>query len=140
VQSSSLIELAEENRPNIASDESAVTGFKRERQWFMEYDRFHDGSPNAEYLTDQSAALVTNWASYQYDDIRFDNSSVQELLIDTSYAYGGLCGVGCFVIVTFRIDDDGKKTIIAIVNTTYATFLDSIKSLSDEYDGLFTCV
>ena len=140
VQSSSLTQLAEGNRANLADEITAVNGYKRERKWFMEYDQYHDGSPHAKYLTDKSSALVTNWASYQYDDIKFDNSLVQELLVDPSYAYGGLCGVACFVVVTFRRNEANEKKIIAMVNSTYPSFLDQFKSLSVEYDGLFTCV
>ena len=54
----------------------------RECKWFLEYKDRHGvlcGSPD--YMADRGAAVVTNWASFPYENIIFEGANPMEIIV-----------------------------------------------------------
>lgn len=75
VLSSSLSQLAVKNRQLVST--CPVERFRNNCMWYRDYALYHpDGSaPSDDYLFDKCAAVVTNWSSFPYENIAFDDST-----------------------------------------------------------------
>ncbi len=64
----------------------------------MEFYKRQEGNPNSDFLTDKHAIIVTNWSSFPYEAIAFDESAAIGLLLEkTPFTLG----TGGFVRITF---------------------------------------
>ncbi len=127
------LQLAERSR--AALDSKSVEAYPRECMFFRDFNNFVEGRPNSVFLLDKSAAVVTNWSSFPYEEIKFDGSANKELLASDTK---GVCGNGCFVRVTHRGGVSDRK-IMVVIDSLYPTFIDRVRAICDE-SGLFRCI
>ena len=126
VLSESILQLAERSR--AALDLKSVEAYPRECMFFRDFNNFIEGRPNSVFLLDKLAAVVTNWSSFPYEDIKFDDSANEELLASDTK---GVCGNGCFVRVTHRGGASDRK-ITVVIDSLYPAFIDRIRAICDE--------
>ena len=78
--STDLFGLAQSNREVLL--QPLGNKYTSECNWFINITKFYPGQrPNSDFLSDKQAAVVTNWSSFPYERIRFDDSEACELLI-----------------------------------------------------------
>ncbi len=108
--------------------------YTKECQWFTSIGNFHPGGrPNSDFLSDKLAAVATNWSSFPYERILFDDSEACEVLIAPPKFS---TNVGLFAYVGFKgCGSDRKLTIL--VCSIYAPLEDVLKKIGDE-TGLFS--
>jgi hypothetical protein len=143
----SLIELAQLNRSILSVDKSQVASkYAEECLWFRDFAHCIGAPgcrPTSTFITDKQAGVVTNWSSFPYEQIKFgsDSHGAEELLIEDAPV---MTATGCFVRVTFRHRDseEGKRIreLVVVVNTLDHDFVDALKAIAEENDGLFACL
>ncbi len=137
----SLVKLAELNRAVLTKDAKEVAAtYAKECLWFRDFASL-TGVPGSRasstFLDDKLAGVITNWSSFPYQEIIFgEGSFAQELLIADAPA---MCPTGCFVRVTFRHNSDGKRELSIVINSLDQDFIDMVKTIAEENDGLFKC-
>jgi hypothetical protein len=132
-QSESILQLAERSRAAIAS--KSVDVYPRECMFFRDFNNFVEGRPNSVFLLDKLAAVVTNWSSFPYEEIKFDASANLELLASDTK---GVCGNGCFVRVTHS-GGASDRQISVVIDSLYPEFIDRIRAVCEE-SGLARCI
>jgi hypothetical protein len=143
----SIVELAQRNRALLCkSNDEVFEQYMKECQWFRDFAQMTGSKhrPFSTFLTDKQAGVVTNWSSFPYEQIRFgsDSFGAEELLIDDAPV---MTATGCFVRVTFRHHQDKEtekrvRELVVVVNTLDQDFADSLKTIAEENDGLFSCL
>lgn len=131
IHSTSLVALALRNH-SLVEHEQGKEGYPRECAWFKEFSRYREGRPNTDFLDDRRTVLISNWASFPYEHIHFDVSTVEELLVEDVAMMTPCAG---FVHITFQGQGKHRK-LIAILSTQHRAFINSLKELGEE-TGLF---
>jgi hypothetical protein len=132
--SSSITSLAQLNRILVSKPVDA-SKYAQECLWFVDFNKFQEiGRPNSDFLTDKHSIVVTNWSSFPYEDIRFDDAVACELLVEPSHH---ATATGCFVKVLFKGLGESRK-ISAIISTLYPELIESFRQLESQESGLFS--
>lgn len=126
-------QLAERSRGALVSKKH-VEAYPRECMFFRDFNNFVEGRPNSVFLLDKSAGVATNWSSFPYEEIKFDDFANIELLASDT---PGVCGNGCFVRVTHKGCSSDRK-IIAVIDSLYQGFIDRMRAQCEE-SGLAQC-
>lgn len=141
IDESSLLELAQLNRLNLVSKQNdeklqlLKETYIRECLWFRDFHMFADGRPSNDFLNDSDAVVVTNWSSFPYDRIRFDNvaegcsAKVQSLILEEAPM---MTTTGAFAIISFQQVNEIERDTICQINTPYEEVLHAIKGLQVE--------
>jgi hypothetical protein len=125
--------LSTNNRTALAID--IGDRYIRECKWFLEYKgRYGSLCGTPDFMADKGAAVVTNWSSFPYEDIKFDASSPIELLLaPTPFT----SSQAMFVVVAFR-GQGSERSLVININTLHDGIISATKEVSVETE-LFTC-
>ncbi|KAL9643132.1 hypothetical protein ABK040_001623 [Willaertia magna] len=120
IRSKTIIELAIDNRECLS--EINVEGFKQQINWFENVLKRNENPLN--YLANAYALTcqVTNWTTFDYDSIRFDNNTIPVILISVCLAPYGVN------VLLYETQDD-KRVITNEVSVPNSS-LNSIKELA----------
>ena len=101
----------------------------RECKWFLEYkDRYGSLCGSPDFMADEGAAVITNWSSFPYENIKFDNTSPAELLLaPTKFT----SSQAMFVIVSFKGQGTNRSLVITI-NSLHDEVLIASKAIAEE--------
>lgn len=129
-----LMELSAASRASL-SEENLHNQYVRECKWFLEYkDRRGPalcGSPD--FMADECAAVVTNWSSFPYQDILFDQAGPTELLLaPTPFT----SSQAMFVVIAWR-GQGVARDLVVVVNSLHEGVISATKSFCEE-TGLLT--
>lgn len=163
---SSICDLAKRNRAvlmRMTADTTIRDVYASECYWFLNYHKYNPpGAPiGCDFLCDSNAAIVTNWSSFPYEAIRFENNSgkknssctcvcgvastvepkdddsvitVTELLLEET-SLTPPCG--CFVRISFR-GNGSHRVLYAVVDSIDSEIIDNFKVIA-KHTGLYTC-
>ena len=132
VQNSAIAELSMASRATLADD--IGDKYIRECKWFLEYkDRYGALCGNPDFMADTGAVFISNWSSFPYENILFDEISPSELLLSpTKYT----SSQAMFVVIAFR-GQGLERSLVITINTLHDGIISATKAISEE-TGLFS--
>ncbi len=133
VQGKLISELSAKSRASLTTD--VTKEYVNECKWFLEYkERYGSLCGSPDFMADKAAAVVTNWSSFPYENIRFDSISPLELLLaPTPFT----SNQAMFVVVAFQ-GQGSARTLVIKINTLHDGIISATKEVAME-TGLFTC-
>jgi NRPS condensation-like uncharacterized protein len=132
VHSMSIMDLSLANRSALT--ESIGERYIRECKWFLEHqDRYGSLCGMPDFMTDKLAVVITNWSSFPYERIKFDNSDPIELLLAP---VPFTSSQGMFVMIAFR-RDGSKRSLVVQINSLHDGVISAVKEEAAE-SGLFS--
>jgi hypothetical protein len=127
-----LMELSAASRASLSED--LGDQYVRECKWFLEYkDRRGPalcGSPD--FMTDECAAVVTNWSSFPYQDILFDRSAPIELMLSPTPFTSSQA---LFVVIAWR-GQGAARDLVVVVNSLHEGVIAATREYCED-SGLF---